>query len=132
MISDIGAYYTSQGEFADSLAKMTNVVVDGASGDATNGFTGNLTSANKKCVTFTVKPAVNSDTEKMPAYIQVTEGSESAQPICKKVLDLDSIKKIMAAEVVGKTKDADKAWGEADKEKKVTGAYQVTGLSVQF
>ena len=46
LISDLGAFYTSQGEFAKKLSSMTNVQL--ASGGA--NLTDELLAAGKKCV----------------------------------------------------------------------------------
>ena len=36
LLGDVGAYYTSQGKFADNLSQMTNVSLDPATGKVVN------------------------------------------------------------------------------------------------
>ena len=53
LMSDIGAYYTSQAELADTLNKMSNVQVAGGN----TGLTGNIMTAGKACIKVTVTDA---------------------------------------------------------------------------
>ena len=79
LISDLGAYYTSQAKFATDLKTMTNVQLHPGT---------SLTSENKaagsKCIKVTLTPA--NATTKKPAILKVKNGSESTKPICTKVL----------------------------------------------
>ena len=54
VISDLGAYYTSQGKFADSFETMTNVKLTNAT-----GFSGaNLQVTGENCLQLDLIPAV--------------------------------------------------------------------------
>jgi len=92
VLSDIGAYYTSQTDFAANISDMTNVAVDGT-GTASVG----LKAAGKTCLTLslTTQNAANNQ----PAYMTVASGSDASQNICQKVLANPSVKKIMETTV---------------------------------
>ena len=89
-ISDLGAYYTSQGEFATDFKTMSNVQVDPGT-----GHTGELKSANKKCVKVTLTEG-NPDTN-LPAYLAVENGTDAGEKMCKKVLANQGIKDMIAS-----------------------------------
>ena len=140
LVSDIGAYYTSQGTFAKSLSSMTNVVVDSAKdltvddkGVVSGKATGNILAAGKKCLAFEVIPEVATELKKTSAYIKVTGGDDKDQPVCKKILQTSTIEKMTSAKFYGQTGTKDKdgvvTWKQDDKE---TEGYQLTGLPVVF
>ena len=136
IISDIGAYYTSQADFAASIPEMTNVAVDGAGTLAVaDGSTAsvNLLSAGKACLALTLTRATDSADKKIPAYMVVADGGDKTSPICKKVQADTSVAKLKTSKFIPqkcKTKDtagtACVAW-ENDTE--ITG-IPLVGLSV--
>ena len=124
LLSDIGAYYTSQGKFADDISKMTNVPleVDGA-----NKKIGQMTVASKKCIKFTLAEPVTVDgeTKGKPAVIKVENGDNSTDGLCPKVLGSSAVKKI---------KDSKFKFVNASgvEKESAEGEYPVSGLSVAF
>ena len=139
LVSDIGAYYTSQGTFAAKLSSMTNVVIDDpkdltvTDGVVSGKATGNILAAGKKCLAFEVIPEEATETKKTSAYIKVTGGEHKEQAICKKILQTSTIEKMTSAKFYGQTGTKDKegvvTWKQDDKE---TEGYQLTGLPVVF
>ena len=87
IVSDLGAYYTSQGEWDNGgIAKMTNVVVDGT------GNTVELMSAGKKCIKVTLNTTGN-------ATLTISNGSENTAAICQSVLANTSVAKMMSSPI---------------------------------
>ncbi|MBP3224228.1 MAG: prepilin-type N-terminal cleavage/methylation domain-containing protein [Campylobacter sp.] len=141
LVSDIGAYYTSQGTFASDIKVMTNVVVDSTS-EMTIASNGNAsgTAAGKKCLKYTITPEVATSAKKTPAYIKVEAGTDKDASICKKILDVPSVAKIATiknkdntesgASFKGQTYNTEKKVWEPDE--KPTYGYQLTGLNVVF
>ena len=123
LLSDIGAYYTSQGKFADDISKMTNVPLEV---DGTNKLLGQMTVASKKCIKFTLaEPVITGDTKGKPAVIKVEDGADSAAGLCPKVLGSSAVKKIKTSKF--------KFVNDAGTEKEsAEGEYPVSGLSVAF
>ncbi|ERJ29712.1 type II secretion system protein [Campylobacter concisus] len=124
LLSDIGAYYTSQGKFADDISTMTNVPleVDGA-----NKKIGQMTVASKKCIKFTLAGPVTDagDTKGKPAVIKVENGTDSTAGLCPKVLSSSAVTKIKTS----KFKFVNASGVEKESE---AGEYPVSGLSVAF
>ena len=122
LLSDVGAYYTSQGKFADNLSGMTNVSLDGT------GTTGQLLAAGKKCIKVTLN---NFDpTTKKPAYIKVENGDDvpaasAATNICSKIVANTGVDKLLK----NKFKFTNASGNETDSGE---GEYPVSGLSVAF
>ncbi|MCI6989429.1 MAG: prepilin-type N-terminal cleavage/methylation domain-containing protein [Campylobacter sp.] len=79
LISDLGAYYTSQGNYATDLKTMTNVQLDPGT-----AHTSELKSAGKKCIKVTLTEG--DATTNKPAYLTVENGTDAGENICKKVL----------------------------------------------
>ncbi|WP_195836338.1 prepilin-type cleavage/methylation domain-containing protein, partial [Campylobacter portucalensis] len=79
LISDLGAYYTSQGKYATDLKEMTNVQLDPGT-----GTTSQLKAAGKKCLKVTLTDG-DAATNR-PAYLTVAAGDDSSQSICTKIL----------------------------------------------
>lgn len=119
LISDLGAYYTSQARFASNLSTMTNVQLE-----AVNNLEGQLASAGKRCIKVTLTPA--SATTGAPAYLHVENGDGASQPICAKVLANKSVKKIFDSVV--------KYSNASGTEQSIsgTGNIAVSGIGVQF
>jgi len=124
LLSDIGAYYTSQGKFADDISKMTNVPLEV---DGTNKLLGQMTVAGKKCIKFTLAEPVTTagDTKGKPAVIKVENGTDSAAGLCPKVLGSSAVEKIKTS----KFKFVNASGAEKES---AEGEYPVSGLSVAF
>lgn len=137
IISDLGAYYTSQGVFADDLVKMTNVPVDGTTTVDTDKTDGTkiagpvyLTAAGKQCVGIELYAESSTDTKKHPSYIKVVDGADNTEQICVKVNSLESVKKIKKSEVIPQVRAVNTdPWKD---DSAITGAYPVSGMSVKF
>ncbi|MDA3043977.1 MULTISPECIES: type II secretion system protein [unclassified Campylobacter] len=142
ILSDIGAYYTSQAEFAKSIKDMTNVAVDGegklalpegaAEGAAQAGSVF-LTSAGKKCLELTLTTAVDTVSNKAPAYMTVADGSDTTSSICKKVQADTAVTKLKDSTFVPKeceTKSTDQKSCLAWKDAKAVKGIPLIGLSV--
>lgn len=133
LISDIGAYYTSQGRFG-TKAQMSNVVISGGTdltilpnGTANGTATGTLQSAGKNCLAFTLTPEVNNATTRTPAFVTIAAGADAAAPICVKVIADPEIQKYMNAQFVGQTFNTGTNQWEAAP---AANGVQITGLSV--
>ena len=124
LLSDIGAYYTSQGKFADDISKMTNVPLDV---DGTNKKIGQMTVASKKCIKFTLaEPVITAgDTKGKPAVIKVADGDNASDGLCPQVLGSSAVVKIKAS----KFKFVNASGVEKES---AEGEYPVSGLSVAF
>ncbi|OPA76527.1 hypothetical protein BFG05_04875 [Campylobacter pinnipediorum subsp. pinnipediorum] len=85
LISDLTAYYTSQGDLADKIKDMTNVQLDAKNGE------GKLMSAGKNCITVT---AVKNNS-KNGATIKITQGKDKGTSLCAKMYKMRSIYEMM-------------------------------------
>ena len=86
IVSDLGAYYTSQGDWDNGgIAKMTNVVT--APGGTVNEV--ELTSAGKKCIKVTLNTTGN-------ATLTISNGTDNTAAICQSVLANTSVAKMMS------------------------------------
>ncbi|MFL1706137.1 type II secretion system protein [Campylobacter sp. MOP7] len=133
LISDIGGYYTSQGNFG-TLSQMSNVYIEGASTAVptdTAAATGTLTAAGKKCLAFSLKAEksdpVAADAKRIPAHFVLTAGTDAAEAICKKVINDPEVQKIITATFIPKKYDDSKKEWVNDA---ATTGLQITGLSV--
>ena len=124
LLSDIGAYYTSQGKFADDISKMTNVPLDV---DGTDKKIGQMTVASKKCIKFTLAEPVTTagDTKGKPAVIKVADGDNASDGLCPKVLGSSAVEKI-------KTSTFKYVNAAGSEKESGAGEYPVSGLSVAF
>ncbi|MFC2587141.1 MAG: type II secretion system protein [Campylobacter sp.] len=82
LVSDLGAYYTSQAQWADSIANMTNVVVNGT------GYVVTLQAAGKDCL----KVELNSNT----SNLTITNGTVTTG-ICESVQKNPSVAKMVSS-----------------------------------
>ena len=140
-ISDIGAYYTSQATFGE-LKNMSNVVVndpkeltiDPKTGAVSGEASGNFLAAGKKCISFKIVPEVATELKKTPAYIKVDGGADKEVAICKKVLAVGTVTKMIESGFYGQTGTKDGKTGVVTwaKDDTVTKGYQLTGLNVVF
>ncbi|WP_069637752.1 type II secretion system protein [Campylobacter pinnipediorum] len=142
LVSDIGAYYTSQAGFADTIAGMTNVQITDEQGDmAAAGKTGYLVAAGQKCIKVTLtkagtdgKPAtlkiapdtaqgkVDKGTNGQPATFTPASG---ASPICTKILSNKGVKDIITAQFKYKNDVGEETPSDP-------GEIAVSGLGIQF
>ena len=84
IVSDLGAYYTSQAEWNNAgIQSMTNVVVDGT------GDTVELKAASKKCI------KVKLDTGN--STLTISNGTNATETICKSVLENASVAKMISS-----------------------------------
>ena len=84
IVSDLGAYYTSQAEWNNTgIQSMTNVVVDGT------GDTVELKAASKKCIK--VKLDMGNST------LTISNGTDNTATICKSVLENASVAKMISS-----------------------------------
>jgi prokaryotic N-methylation motif domain protein len=81
LISDLGAYYTSQGQFDTKLSGMTNVQL--AAGGI--GTADDIVAAGKRCIRVTLVPTVDATTGK-PAHLRIQQGNDNSAPVCQKVI----------------------------------------------
>lgn len=99
--SDIGAYYTSQGKFADDLKTMTNVQVAGT------GKTGvGVTVAGETCFTLDLTDPVTTVGSQKPGVLKVTAATGVSKNACKAAQDNPSVKKMIDAKFNYNTTDA--------------------------
>ncbi|QKF64056.1 type II secretion system protein [Campylobacter corcagiensis] len=123
IISDLGAYYTSQGELADEISKMTNVQLAGVS-----GLEGDLMTAGKACIHF--KATDYDETTKKPATLKVTQGDDSGEKICKKVYDLAAIDAILKGKYTYPKYDATtQKYTDTESDE---GEVAISGVGVKF
>ncbi|MBQ9292960.1 MAG: prepilin-type N-terminal cleavage/methylation domain-containing protein [Campylobacter sp.] len=129
IISDIGAYYTSQAAFAGAIKDMTNVAVNGdgtLSGDPLSGNVA-LASAGKECLKLTLTGAVETSAKKTAAYMKVEDGSDTSA-LCKKVQNDPAVQKYKDSNFFGQTYNAtDSKW---EQDTSATNGVPLIGLSV--
>lgn len=125
LVSDLGAYYTSQAKFASSINAMTNVALSGGSG----ALEGDLLSAGKKCLHIELTKEKVSGSDPKPAYLTVTQGSGSSESICKKIYANKGIKKVLEGEAKYETTNDS---GKSTTESLGKGTILVSGMNVQF
>ncbi|MSN95874.1 type II secretion system protein [Campylobacter sp. FMV-PI01] len=139
-ISDLGAYYTSQSQFAETFSKMSNVqflsltsgTVD-SNGKLTGSPSGELSAAGKKCIKLTLTD-YDAATNK-PATLKVEAGTDKAAAVCTKVLDNSSVDKLIKgkfsySELISKatsTKDAEYQTADSG-----PGEVAISGVGVKF
>ena len=81
LVSDVGSYYTSQGQFAANLADMTNVQIASAT-----GLTSAINAGGQPCISVTLVPDVpaTGGAGTVPAYITVANGTNTTG-LCAKI-----------------------------------------------
>lgn len=121
LLSDVGAYYTSQGKFA-TLSEMTNVPLTSAN---------ELLAAGKKCLKVTLTN-YNATTNK-PANVKVEQGDDKAQSICTAIYKNSGVDKLLTNTFKWSGLAANAQAGTAPSEQTSdAGEYPVSGLSVAF
>ena len=118
LISDLGAYYTSQARFAADLKTMTNVQLDPGT-----GLVSEIKAAGKKCIKVTLT-AADAATKK-PAFLKVENGTDSGESICAKVLANQGVKNL----VEGVFKYTDNTGAE---QSSGAGEVAISGIGVTF
>ena len=121
LLSDVGAYYTSQGKFA-TLSEMTNVPLTSAN---------ELLAAGKKCLKVTLTN-YNATTNK-PANVKVEKGDDKAESICTAIYKNSGVDKLLTNKFKWSGLAANAQAGTAPSEQTSdAGEYPVSGLSVAF
>ena len=124
IISDLGAFYTSQGKLAANIKEMTNVQL----ANATAGLEGDLMTAGKACIHF--KATDYDETTKKPATLAVTQGTDKDEKICKKVYDLASIDAVLKGQFNYPKYDATtQTYTDTPSE---VGEVAISGIGVKF
>ncbi|MGP1533540.1 MAG: type II secretion system protein [Campylobacter sp.] len=123
LISDLGAYYTSQGDFTSTLSGMTNVQFGTASGKK-----GTLLAAGKECIEVELFDAVTTVGSQRPAYLKVTPKNAS-EPICAKVLASKGVDTIIKSKFGYNTVNSN---GVASPQTSGEGEVAISGVSVKF
>lgn len=119
VVSDLGAFYTSQGKFATDLKSMTNVQLDPGTGHSSE-----LKAGGQKClkITLTDSVAATATNGPVPAHLKVEDGANAKDGLCVKLLADKSIADIKDA----KFKYIDTVDGA---EKELPG-FAISGISV--
>ena len=127
IISDIGAYYTSQGKFATTLAAMTNVQMGGSAGTALTG--GTLVVAGDDCLGISLTAAKSGK----PAFLKVENKTGTTKAACTKVQENPSVKKITEGKFNYSVQETDSK-GATKTVEKTSGAGEVaiSGVNVVF
>ena len=121
LLSDVGAYYTSQGKFA-TLSEMTNVPLTSAN---------ELLAAGKKCLKVTLTN-YNATTNK-PANVKVEQGDNNTESICTAIYKNSGVDKLLTNKFKWSGLAANAQAGTAPSEQTSdAGEYPVSGLSVAF
>ena len=122
LLSDVGAYYTSQGKFATNLSEMTNVPLTSAN---------ELLAAGKKCLKVTLTN-YNATTSK-PANVKVEKGDDKTESICTAIYKNSGVDKLLTNKFKWSGLAANAQAGTAPSEQTSdAGEYPVSGLSVAF
>lgn len=124
IISDLGAYYTSQGKLSNTISEMTNVQLA-----AVSALEGDLMTAGKACIHF--KATDYDENTKKPATLAVTKGTtDQNEKICKKVYDLAAIKAILDGKFTYPKYDA--TTQKYEDTESGTGEVAISGVGVKF
>jgi len=145
LIGDIGAYYTSQAGFASSFGMMTNIQLAEVSDNSpaagvpgavrsipSSEITGELLTVDKRCIKVTLIPDIGNDEK--PAFLRIEPGSDQTSVICKRILDMGSIRTILNAKFSYKQKSIDPnsdRFVYIDKTSGV-GEIAISGIGVKF
>ncbi|MDL0090059.1 type II secretion system protein [Campylobacter gastrosuis] len=119
VISDISSYYTSQAGFAGDLKSMTNVqFANGGTSTADE-----LKAAGKKCIKVELKDKTAGSDK--PAVLQISEGTDKAEAICKKVIAAKSVDELLKSTFKYKDSSGAEQSGSA-------GEIAISGIGIQF
>ena len=123
IISDLGSYYTSQGQLSTDIKEMTNVQLANV-----NGLADDLMTAGKACIHF--EATDYDETSKKPATLKVTQGGDSGEKICKKVYELAAIDAILKGKFIYPAYDATtQKYTDTPSEE---GEVAISGIGVKF
>ncbi|MDL0090061.1 type II secretion system protein [Campylobacter gastrosuis] len=89
-ISDITAYYTSQGELSNQIGDMTNVILDNKDSQK-----GTLKAKNKECIILKIGNGGNTADQTSTSTLTVVKGGGSSDKICSDLYKLPAIAKIL-------------------------------------
>ena len=94
LVTDVGAYYTSQGDFAPNLKDMTNVQVV-----SETGLSSAINAGGQPCMNVELKKGADATAAsgKVPDVILVTNGTNTSSAICKKIQSDTGFKKLAEA-----------------------------------
>ena len=120
LISDLGAFYTSQGEFGKKLSQMTNVQL----ADAGASLKDELLAAGSKCVSIELIDKIGNDNK--PAHLVLKAGTNNSLEICKKVLASKGVKDLLASKFSYTDKTTNKL------KESNAGEIAISGISVKF
>ena len=109
LISDLGAYYTSQGQFDTKLS----------------GTADDIVAAGKKCIRVTLVPTVDATTGK-PAHLRIQQGSDNSAPVCQKVIASKSIDTLLKSKFSFSHKQTGAATDSG------AGEVAISGINVKF
>lgn len=102
LVSDLTAYYTSQGDLDASIKNMTNVQVE----EKPDG-TAHLLSAGKKCLKVVItrnQAATAGNATATGATLKLSKGDDdSTQNICQKIYGMKTIQELIGTDDQGKT-----------------------------
>lgn len=126
LISDLGAYYTSQGVFATNIKDMTNVQF---SGDGTGIVDQVLLAGGKKCITVSLTDADATVGAQKPAFLTIKDGDDAGEAICKKVLASKGVATLKASTFGYSVTKAD---GTTENKTSGPGEVAISGISVKF
>ena len=124
VISDLGAYYTSQGKFATGFDTMTNVKLTGSS--ALTGV--KLQVAGEDCLQLDLQEAVTTIGQQKPAFLTITADTTAKKNACKLVQSNQAVDKLIKATFNYTSSDADGKVTEHDDGKGIA----ISGVGVVF
>lgn len=131
LIGDLGAYYTSQGEFANKLSNMTNIQFAGDGSSDQGTLSDEMLAAGKKCIKLSLNTTVGNDDK--PAFLKIEGGTDKDQAICKKILESKNIDKIMKNKFIYKKKSVAQngtiTYSDAESG---AGEIAVSGIGIRF
>ena len=113
LISDLGAFYTSQGE-------MTNVQLAAAGASLKD----ELLAAGSKCVSIELIDKIGNDNK--PAHLVLKAGTNNSLEICNKVLASKGVKDLLASKFSYTDKTTNKL------KESNAGEIAISGISVKF
>lgn len=113
VIKDVSNYYNTQGDFANSIASMTDVEVsskiitdDNGLSEAIHTYKGNkeedLITEGKRCLKIVLLNGKNSATKKIPPYIKVVDGDDINSKICQKLIHNKTIQNLRNSTFIAK------------------------------
>ena len=124
LLSDVGSYYTSQGEFASSMQKMTNVQLAAGS----SGKTAVINVAGEKCITLKLIDAVTGAGSQKPAHFTISVETAPSKNACKTVVASKAVVDLQKSKFTYTTTTASGVVSSA----KTASGIPVSGINVVF